>query len=195
MGTYQDANSTSTFDNTIVEIKGGTDQTTIGNVSDRLKVDSAITSLPNTALKPWTKKLRYDDMNATTGGVARGTSITTTWQDVYSYTGSGYIAGFVLNFETFTDWKFRFLVDGDEIFGSNGALVEDVAGDALWDLDVVNDVNQAALGLTVGNHDRIVFAAPLGVQIRYDSSVVVKVARVAGTKKFRAGLIVLSKET
>lgn len=40
MGSYQDANSTSTFDNTIVEIKGGTDQTTIGNVGDRLKVDA-----------------------------------------------------------------------------------------------------------------------------------------------------------
>ena len=55
-------------------LQGGTDGTKIGNVSDALKVvtqpSSSVTTVPS-----WSKTLRYDDMNASNGGVARATSI------------------------------------------------------------------------------------------------------------------------
>ena len=143
----------------------------------------------------WNSKLRYIDMNASNGGIARGTAVTTSWTDVFSYTGSGNLAGFILNVETFSDWKFRLLIDGEEVFGSDGMLVVDMSNDAIYDVDDVTDVNQAFLGLSKGAHDRIVFTSPLNKMIRYTSSIVIKLARVSGSKKFQAGLVILSKET
>ncbi len=40
----QDTNTTDTFDNTLVAIKGGTDNTSIGNTGDRLKVDAQLSA-------------------------------------------------------------------------------------------------------------------------------------------------------
>jgi hypothetical protein len=192
MSPGMDSNSSSSNrDNSLVELIGA-DGTPIGNVGDRLKVD--IASIASGNIPAWPNTLCYCDMNVSTGGVARGTSITTTWTDVYSYSGSGYVAGFILNLETFTQWKVRFLVDGNDIFNStDGFTSEDLAGDTIYDVDDVTDSNQASLGLSKGSHDRLVFASPLRIPTRYTSSVVVKVARVSGTKKFQSGLMVLSK--
>lgn len=44
MSSLNDSNTTDTYDNTLCGIMGGTDNTRIGNLSDRLLVDSAITS-------------------------------------------------------------------------------------------------------------------------------------------------------
>jgi hypothetical protein len=44
MSPIQDSNTTDTFDNTLVAIKGGTDNTTIGNDGDRLKVSAQLPS-------------------------------------------------------------------------------------------------------------------------------------------------------
>jgi hypothetical protein len=146
--------------------------------------------------RSWGSKLRYIDMNASNGGVARASAITTTWTDIFSYSGSGYVAGFIVNVETFTLWKFRLIIDGEEIFDSNGITSDDITTDTLYDLDDVTDVNQAAIGISKGSHDRFVFSAPLGQVIKYTSSVTIKLARVSGgSKKFQAGLIILSKET
>lgn len=162
-----------------------------GSFGDPLGADASVTVLSNN----WNKTLRYVDMNASSGGVARGTGITTTWQDVFSYSGSGYVAGWILNTEVFTDWKVRFIIDGEELFDSNGLLFADLTGDAIYDVDDVTDVNQSFLGLSKGSHDRLVYSAPLNRPILYKTSVVIKLARVSGSKKFQAGLVILSKET
>lgn len=162
-----------------------------GSFGDPLGADATVTVLATN----WNKNLRYIDMNASNGGVARGTGITTTWTNIYSYSGSGYIAGWMVNTESFTDWKIRFIVDGEEIFDSNGLLFGDITNDAIYDLDDVTDVNQAFLGVSKGSHDRLVFSAPLNRPILYKTSVEIKLARVSGSKKFQAGLIILSKET
>jgi hypothetical protein len=146
--------------------------------------------------RSWNSKLRYVDMNASSGGIARGSAVTTSWTDVFSYSGSGYISGFIINLETFTLWKIRFIVDGEEIFDSAGITSDDLIGNAIYDMDDVADVNQSYLGLSKGSNDRFVFSSPSIQNIKYNSSVVIKVARVSGgTKKFQAGLIVLSKDT
>lgn len=177
-----------------VTLQGGTDGTKIGNVSDTLKVvttpSSATTTTPS-----WSKKLRYVDMNVASGGVARATSIpnSASWTTIFSYSGSGYIAGALVNVETFsTGWEFRLTIDGDIVFQ---LLDTDITGDAIYDLDDVADVNEAYLGLSKGSHDRFLWHAPLSSPVYYATSVVIDIRRQAGAKKFQAGLMILSKET
>jgi hypothetical protein len=175
-------------------LQGGTDGTKIGNVSDALKVVtqpiSAVTTVPS-----WSKTLRYDDMNVANGGVARATSIpnSASWTTIYSYTGSGYVAGIIVNVETFsTGWEFRLVVDSTTIFS---LLDTDLTGDAIYDVDDITDVNQAYLGLSKGSHDRFLWHAPMNAPVYYATQVQVQLRRQAGAKKFQAGLVVLSKET
>ena len=174
----------------IVKLRGNTDNTLIGNNGDRLKVDAAFTSA-TTTVPSWSKKLRYDDMNL----IARNTDIPTsaTWSTIYSYTGSGFLAGFLINHETSTGWEFRLLVDGDTIFTLK---IEDITNDSIYDLDDVADLNQAPLGLSKGSHDRFLWHSPLSSPLYYDTSVSVQIRRpTAGAKRFQAGLVILSKET
>lgn len=168
-------------------ITGGTDNTTIGNIGDNLKVTSSPSTVAGFS-SSWSSKLRYDDMT----GVARGTNISTSWTTVYTYSGSGNLAGMFINVETFNDWEFRLVVDGETIFSLNSG---DLTSDTLYDLDDVTDTNQGFLGLSKGSHDRLVWHSPLSYPIRYNSSVQVQLRLVSGTKKFQAGLIILSKET
>jgi len=173
-------------------IVGATTGTLIGNSSDSLKVTANIT---NTAPTGYSKKLVYVDMNASSGGVARGTSITSaTWVDVFSYSGSGVLTNFNLNIETKTLWLVRLLVDGEEIFGSAGLSTDEMISDTLYDMD---EISQTNLNLFTGLHDTITWGGPLGIPINYSTSVVLKVKRSAGApnKKFQAGLIVLTKDT
>ena len=175
-------------------IHGGTNGTTIGNTNDRLKVDAQFTSI-TTTVPSWSKNLRYMDMNASSGGIARGTSIATsaTWTTIYSYSGSGFIAGLLINVETFTGWEFKLLVDGETIFDF---LDSDLSGDTIYDVDDIGDFNQATLGISKGSHDRFIFHSPLSSPIYYTSSVTVQIRRpTAGAKKFQAGLMIMSKET
>lgn len=174
-----------------VRINGATNGTPIGNIGDRLKVDTLPSS--NTSTVPsWSKKLRYDDMNASTGGVARGTSIATSanWTTVYSYSGSGFLAGWILNMETFTGWEFQMVVDGEVLFQM---IDTDITGDTIYDFD---DFADDMLGITKGSHDRLIYHPPMNSPIYYATSVQIKIRRpTAGAKKFQAGLIILSKET
>jgi len=184
------------------EILGGTDQTKIGNVGDRLKVDATVSAVSGSGVSAWSKKLRYDDMNASMGGVARGTSITAAsgWNTVYTYSGTGYLASYILNIETKDGWAMRLIVDGEEIFGSAGILTTDMHSDAIYDVDdsgkSLNEMEES-LGLMCGSHDRIIFAGPEGYPIRFDSSITIRISRVTGaaTKKFNAGLVIIQKDT
>jgi hypothetical protein len=173
-------------------IEGATDSTQIGNIGDALKVTysgGTYTSGPF-----WSKKLRYEDMNASIGGIARGTSINSGsgYVSVYSYSGSGYIAGLIINVETFSGWNFRLQVDGETIFD---LIDTDLTTDTLYDVDDVTDSNQSNLGLSKSSHDRFVWHAPMSMPIYYSSNVTVSIKRSGGSKKFQAGLMILSKES
>ncbi len=180
------------------QIIGATTGTPIGNTGDRLKVDTVITptegSIPST-----NHNLRYDDMNASTGGVARGTIVPITgWTQVYSYTGTGIVFSFLLNIEEKSSWRVRLVVDGHEIFGSNGMLMGDLVSDTAYDLDDAGSPlssNEGNFGLSLEEHDRFVWNCPNSFPIRFDTSVQLLVQRISTTKKFQAGLIILTKET
>lgn len=203
MGDLQDSNKTTSRDESLIVIADGETGSGVQvgvTSSNRLKVDSQFSAGTS---QSWTKKLRYDDMNATTGGVARGTSITAAsgWTQVYSYTGAGYFIGCLVNLETKDNWAIRIVIDGDEIFGTGtgaGILSEDITNDAIYDADPsgksIPEPDQN-LGFFWGAHDRFLFSAPLLIPIKYDSSVKVYVSRLAGAapKKFRAGYATLTK--
>lgn len=161
-----------------------------------LCTDTVITSLPSSSVQAWSTKLRYLNMDASNGGIAWGSAVGTTATTIFKYTGSGYIAGFLINTELFTDWIYSFLIDGIEIFPTGGLLSNNITGDSLYDLDDVSPPNQDMIGISKGSHDRLVYTTPLAIPIRFDSVVEIKLHRgVAGTKKFQSGLIIMSKET
>lgn len=177
-----------------IKLMGADDVTPIGNVGDRLKVDVAMSSM-TTTVPSWSKKLRYEDMNVLNGGVARGTNIATSanWTTTYTYSGSGYMAGFIINLETFTGWEIRLVIDGEVIFSF---VDNDLAADTIYDVDDVTDQNQSALGISKGSHDRFVWHSPLSSPLYFAATGVVQIRRpTAGAKKFQAGLMVISKET
>lgn len=168
---------------------------------NRLQVGTTITGISGGISASYSSKLRYLDMNVSNGGVARATSITnSTWVDVFSYTGSGLLTNFLINIEEGNNWRIRLLVDSEEVFESTGLLTTDLSGDSVYDLDPSGksiDENAGLYGLFLGAHDAFRWSGPLGIPVKYNSSVVIKVKREAGasTKKFQAGLVILTKET
>lgn len=144
------------------------------------------------------KKLRYDDMNVGTGGVARGTTIITgaAATTVYSYSGSGVLTGFIINLasanNTGDNWQINLVVDGDEVFNSTGLNSTDIVG--VYNYNTAGNREPSSLGLEI-NDTVISFQSPL-YPIRYSSSVVIQVKKTTGgNKAFNAGLVLLTKET
>lgn len=197
--TFQQLVALDNFGRTINRVSG-VNFSDISQVTEqRLWVDAKITAFPAGSIQSWSSKLKYLDMNASNGGVARLTPITnTTWVNVFSYSGSGYLSGFLLNVETFPLWRFRIIVDGSDIMiDSNGMLTDNMTDDNIYDLDVDLDVSQTSVGMSKGSHDRILFNPPLGTPIYFQTSIQIQLKRDtgAGNKKFQAGLIIMSKET
>jgi hypothetical protein len=184
-----------------IGVLSGNDLTPIGHVGDRLKVDTQITSISGGISASYSSKLRMEDMNATTGGIARGATVSNAaWSSIYYYLGSGLFTSAVINIEGKDGWLLRIVIDGEEILGSGGLKTTDLHSDSVYDLDVAGKTNNdvdSAVGLYFGEHDRIIFQGPLGIPIKYNSSVQILLRRDVGqsSKKFQAGLAVLTKET
>lgn len=190
MSTMADINQTDT-------ITGGTDGSVIGNTGDRLKVDANITGTISPQFT--TNKLRYVDMNASSGGVARGTSVAgnSTWVSVFSYTGSGYLLGFCMNLATATTgWQIRLVIDTtEEVFGATGLLTSEV--DTLYTY-TIGTSNTPRAGAGLGTTTSMFYwSSPLDSPIKYNSKVQVFVMRATGqiAKTFNAGLLTLTKDT
>lgn len=176
-------------------IDGGTDNTTIGNVGDRLKVDAVVTTNGG-APSSFSKKLRYRDLNVANGGIARGTTITTAWSTLFTRSGSGLFTGVTVNGSTMTsNWAFRFLVDGEEVFPSTGLLTSDMNSLNIYNLGTTT-TNTTTQGLNVAvNSSSFFFTSPAYAPIAYSTSISVLARATTGTKTFNAGLIVLTEET
>lgn len=151
------------------------------------------------SMNTFSNKLRYDDMNASTGGVARATSVlNSAWTRVYSYTGSGLMVGFLITLENSDSWQVRLVVDGEEILGANGILTDDLLGDQIYDMDTSGKAIpelDANFGLFMGTHDRFMCSMP--IPIGFSTSVNIYLKRITGaaSKRFRAGLAVIQKDT
>lgn len=94
--------------NTPIQLTGGTDGTLVGNVSDRLKVETTISGVTGAITSAFSSKTRVDfvttPVNLTTGS----------YVTCYSYSGSGYLIGFSAEFNN-TSILFRYQVDGENI--------------------------------------------------------------------------------
>lgn len=171
-----------------VFINGGTDTTQIGNIGDRLKVTSGAGGVGGLAV--FSKKLRYEDMNASRGGIARSTAVGTTFTNLYSYTGSGIFGGFRVNVQTLSDWFFRIVIDStdDILEGTAGLSMADFTDNAIYgfgDLDPVWGGLQRS-----GN----IFVLQPPTFIKFDSKVEIK-AKTAGSKNFLAGIAMIQKDS
>ena len=138
----------------------------------------------------WSTNVRYEDMNASTGGVARGTSIGSTYTSVYSRTGEGLLIGFVLTLEnTFDEWQVRLTVDGTEIiFEVN---TKDLIDNNTYGYDAGGGDDELTTFLGFNVHDKTFrWQGPLNIPVSYSSSVKVEVRYIkGGSKAFRGGLV------
>lgn len=89
-------------------ITGGTDGTTIGNTSDRLKVDTSISTITGAVTASFSSKSRVDLV--TTPVILTTGSYTT----VYSYSGTGFLVGLSAEFNN-AGILFRLQIDGENI--------------------------------------------------------------------------------
>jgi hypothetical protein len=171
-----------------LKIKGATDNTDIGNVGDRLKVDAQISSAPGGILS-WDTNVRYEDMNSGAGGIARDTAVGGTYVDIYNQTGSGFVMGYLVTLEgAFDIWDLRLSIDGDFIYEVN---TKDLNDPSIYGFDKGgSDDLQTVLGFSVHN-TTIRWTPPLKNPISYNSSIRLEARYTkGGSKKFRAGLIV-----
>jgi hypothetical protein len=161
------------------------------------KINANIVGGPTGGINTVGSTLRYDDMNATNGGVARNTTVNnTTYTTVYNYTGSGIIFNWVLNLENANNWRIKFIVDGVNIFPSPFLSTADMASDIAYDLEYDSDsISPLLVGLSHEEIERITWSCPSGFPVRFNSSVQIQVIRITTTGRFRAGLITLTKDT
>lgn len=178
-------------------VLGNTDNTKIGNLGDRLKVDALVSDSGGSVYSTNTSKLRYVDMNASNGGVNRQTNITTSaFTTVFSYSGTGLMHFFVINLEAKGDWLIKFTVDGEEIFTSAGLNLSDFELNSSYDLDDGNDETiLPAIGISYGKHEKFIWNSPSCTPLKFNSSVSISLKRVSSTKKFIAGLSCITKVT
>jgi hypothetical protein len=193
-----DRNNVDDYDNAQIVIRDAVSNAYGAKVdsNNRLWVQSQSSLVP-TGINACNSKLRYVDMNASNGGVARGTTITSAWTDVFSFLGNGYLFWSIINLETSSDWEIRIIIDSEELFGSSGITTNDIISNSVYDLDTsgktAGDID-SDIGIALGDNDRIIWHGPSGMPVYFASSVVVKIKRRTGAsnKKFNAGLICLT---
>lgn len=173
--------------NSLDTIQGGTDATIIGNVVDRLKVDASFVG----------SKTRIVDMNASSGGVARGTNITSTstYTTLFNYSGTGQLFSFLVTFEGnlvgADAFNIKLEIDNVIVLEISTA---DVGTNTLYNL--LTDGDESTMGMALDTNV-FRFAAPHGIGLYYGSSVKVSIKKVSSTaaKAFRAGMVYMTKET
>jgi|GEM_PF-2319100 len=138
------------------------------------------------------KRLIYLDMNATNGGVARGTNIQTSFVKLFEYLGSGYLLGFFLMLESMsTNWFIKMENDGASIFmGSTGILTNDLWDSAIYDYKVVGaDSMTPHLGFSITETNGLRWESPHGSFMKFDSSIKIYARKSTSNGNFRAGLV------
>lgn len=191
--------------NTDSQIRGSSDGTLIGNSGDKLKVTNTPAS-GSDIIPSLGTNLYYDDMNTNSGGVARGTLITNSWTKIYDSTlaptagTSGLMTSFILTLEKIEDdnpaksWVVRMVVDGVEVFGSNGILSTDLINKDIYGFIV--DPNKSIpewSGFSV-RESSLKWEGPINLPIKYSSGVQIYLKKLSDNKVFRAGLVTLTKD-
>jgi hypothetical protein len=189
MSGLSDSNTTDQYDQAQIVIMGGTNNTKIGNIGDKLRTDAAVT-FPTSQFPAISSNFRIEDMNTSQGGIARGSTVTTSWSTVYSYTGNGHMFGFLINMSSSGGTKIRLIVDGvDLLDNSNGVSTTDLTTISLYD---ISDVDVDGFVSSYFSWDNV-FAFQSPLPISYSTSVVIRIARESSNGTFRAGLVNITK--
>jgi hypothetical protein len=176
-----DINATDEFDNSLVGIMGGSTNTRIGNVVDRLKVNSAIA--PFSAANSF-----FLDLNAGVGGLARDANVAATFTNLYNYAGSGTFLGFLVTLETAKDFWVRVVVDDIyfPFFGSDGLSLNDVDNNSLYDISGLSEQGSDAFNMSY-NQNTFCWTCSCGID--FASRIQLQARRGNNTRKFRAGFV------
>lgn len=141
--------------------------------------------------------LRYEDMGAANGGVARDTFIAGTFVDIYNKTisGGGLLYGFDFGLEGPDQWYFRLIIDGVDLwFGATGIYTADMESSNIYGIDKAGGATRPyVLGFSrEGNIFR--YQGPGGYPIAFTSSIVIKAKTetLLLNKRFRGGFLVRS---
>lgn len=180
---------TDDFDQALVVLMGGTDNTKIGNIGDRLKVDA----LSNGGVLTTPNNVQFLD-----GTLTRDTQpVLNTWTNVYSYTGSGKFYGAIVNLEAAgagesDKWSINVVVDSTlKIFGTNGILCDDIVNNNFYDIKDLLWLDFGGLGF----HDNTFRLDFKNNPIQYTTKIEVQVYRTTTLKKFKACLVKLTKDS
>lgn len=158
------------------KIRGGTDGTEIGNVGDRLKVDTTVVVDPSSApgCPILTNKLQI-----TTDIVPQNLPINTNpFLEIYSYTGSGKLVSFLLLFNT-SKSEIKLVIDTNEIF----IIALNTHKDVL-DLDILKAKN-----------DSLEFEPHCPIQYNTKISLFARSTDAITTRQFLGSNVNLTKET
>ena len=162
---------------------------------NRLFVSTELTSVAAGAQPTIPPNTQWIDMNDTTGGVARGTSIPQgTKQKLYSYTGSGLIFGWSVTLASLSSgWAVHMEIDGNSNFGPNGLLTDELKSVSLYNFN--SSIPDFHMAITTDG-DTFRFKGGLSTPQRYDSKIEIFAERVSNpAKDFDAGLIMIYKAT
>lgn len=170
--------------NTPFQITGGTDGTTIGNSSDRMKADVQISAITGAVSASYSSKSRVDlvttPVNLSTGS----------YTSVYSYSGSGLLIGFSAEFNN-AAILFRLQVDGENIVTAQSLTT--LGG--FQATSNSTDRRQSGSGIVI-NGANIDFS--LRQPIRFNSNVTIAADANGGvilTRQLTQALVYIVKET
>lgn len=161
----------------IVKLRGNTDNTLVGNVGDRLKVDALISDSSHI-----NKKFRVD-FNTTTQVVTNPN-----YSTIYSYSGTGKFWGFYLDTSQ-DETKVRLTIDSQVIFAD---ITVKQLRDANMEMTPDGWFNGDFLKSSAGR--AFVFTLPF--PITYSSTVLIEATRnTSGTSDIRRTLVYIVKDT
>lgn len=171
-----------------MSILGSTDNSKIGNVGDRLKVDAQVTppsSSDNVGCPTISDKLKIEH---------DGTDIiiTSSYVTLYNYSGSGKLFGMALDFNS-NRVKIKLTVDSNVIFDLPFQTIEDIAR---FGGGSDKGSNRDLCGFfRIGASDRIEFCPPC--PMAYDSQILVEAVRynTSTNRKLTEKMVFLTKET
>lgn len=161
------------------QIQGGTDLTIIGNVGDKLKVTTSgdVTSVPYISSKMKVDP-RFTPITIVSGGG---------YTTVYTYTGTGYLLGFNLEFNN-TDCIVKLVMDGDTIMDGNSIATLN----GLLVTANSTDRRQAGTGVITSSATiDFSFRQP----IKFNTSFTISAATGATSRTFNQGMIYVVKDT
>lgn len=132
--------------------------------------------------------LKYEEMNATFGGVARNTNIGSTFTTIYEQTGEGILIGFLITLESITasEWFIKLEVDNTLVFELSiiDLIDKDIFG---FDEDTTKNIPEW-LGIDIRDNT-FRYEGPNDLPLSYNNNIKIQIRKTNGDKRFRAGLL------